>query len=286
MSTPIYTPIPGLQGKFAVVTGSSAGIGLAIAATFAKSGAHVVVNGRSDASCDKAVKKIALETGCDPSALIPVAADISTAAGCKDFVEKTNAALKRVLPNATAIDILVNNAGIFKVKDFFEITDEEWEEYHNVNIMSGVRLSRAFLKPMLERGKETPGRVIFISSECGVRSLPHMIPYSASKASQINIARGLAELCKGTRVTVNSVLPGPTMTEGVQDYLKGFAEEKKIPNEKAEEQYFSEHERTSLLQRFLTPQEVANTVAFLCSDLGSGINGNSQRVEGGIIYHI
>lgn len=270
----------GLDGKVAVVTGSTAGIGRAAATALAQHGCYVVVNGRSVESCAAAVSQI--QSSLPPDLhrrLLPVAGDVSTPEGATDFITSVSVAVSAATGSAF-VDILVNNVGIFEVKNFFEVDDDKWEQYFQTNLMSGVRLSRYYLKHMLEANK---GRVVFVSSECGLRPIPGMIPYSVSKAMQISCARGLAELTRGTNVTVNSVLPGPTMTEGVATYLKGFAKDKGIAADEAEQKYFSEHEPTSLLQRFLKPEEVANAVLFLVSSMGSGVNGAAQKVEGGII---
>ena len=221
-------------------------------------------------------------TSCDrpsatPADIIPVPGDVGNAQGAKAFIEAVQAV-------GQPVDVLINNVGIFESKNFFEIDDAKWEDYFQVNVMSGVRLARTFLKQMLQRNS---GRVIFISSEVGMRPLEHMVGYSASKAAQINLARGLAELTKGTNVTVNSVLPGPTMTEGVKTFLAGYAKEHNISDTaEAEKSYFTENERTSLLQRFEDPSEIAAVVAFLASSRASGINGTAQRAEGGIIRHV
>lgn len=267
----------GLSGKFVVVTGSTAGIGKACAAAFAKNGATVVINGRSLDSCHKAIDALVADTKADKSLFVPIPGDVSNKAGAEKFVADITAV-------GRPVDVLVNNVGIFQVKPFFDIDDDKWQEYFDVNIMSGVRLCRPILKQMLDRNS---GKIVFISSEVGMRPLPHMVPYSATKAMQINLARGLAEMTKGTNVTVNSVLPGPTMTEGVKVYMEGFAKEKGIPSfDEAVAAYFKEYETTSLLQRFLTPEEVANTVLFLGSELGNGVNGHAQQACGGIIRHI
>jgi NAD(P)-dependent dehydrogenase (short-subunit alcohol dehydrogenase family) len=275
--------LPGLQGKLAIVTGSTSGIGLAIAQQLVASGCYVVINGRSQESCSKACHAI---QG-DENLKIPIAADVGTAEGVQTLVTAMEHIRKEqknehniILP---PVSILINNVGIFEPKDFVDITDEEWINYHQVNVMSGIRLCRIYLPLMLQHNW---GRIIFISSEAGIRTLPHMIPYSVTKAAQIAAARGLAQTTKGTNVTVNSVLPGPTWTTGVEKYMQGFAASKGLPLEQAIASYFQEYEPTSLLQRFLQPKEVAAVTAFLCSELASGINGASQRVEGGIIHHI
>ncbi len=193
-----------LSGKTALVTGSTAGIGYAIAKGLADSGANVVLNGRSQAKLDAAVAKLA--EAVVGAKVGGIAADVSTAAGCK--------ALVAALPEA---DVLINNAGIFEPKDFFEIPDEDWARFFEVNVMSGVRLSRAYMQGMLKRNW---GRIVFISSESGLNIPKEMIHYGVTKTAQIALARGLAELTRGTAVTVNSVLPGPTLSEGVETFVK------------------------------------------------------------------
>jgi 3-oxoacyl-[acyl-carrier protein] reductase len=278
MTTPF-----GIDGKVAIVTGSTAGIGRAAATALANQGCYVVVNGRTSASCAAAVTHIQTSL---PEALhnrlLPVPGDVSTAEGSRSFIAAVEVAVVAAT-GRSFVDILVNNVGIFDVQGFFEVEDEKWENYFQTNLMSGVRLSRHYLKAMLAANT---GRVLFVSSECGLRPIPEMIHYSVSKSMQISCARGLAELTKGTDVTVNSVLPGPTMTEGVLTFLQGFAKDKGIPADEAEQRYFSGHEPTSLLQRFLRPEEVANAILFLVSEMGSGVNGAAQKVEGGIIRSI
>jgi NAD(P)-dependent dehydrogenase (short-subunit alcohol dehydrogenase family) len=259
-----------LVGKTAIVTGSTAGIGKGIARAFLKEGAFVFVNGRSEKSVSSALESFAAEGLTFTQGII---ADISTPEGCESFFSQVDA-------SGRVVDILVNNMGIFEVRDFFEITDEQWSNYFNVNVMSTVRFCRKYLKEMLDRNS---GRIIVVSSECGFRPIADMIHYASTKATQINIARGLAELTKGTNVTVNSLLPGPTATEGLTDFIKGIADKSGKSEEAAIRDYFSVREPTSLLQRFLTVEEVSNVAVFLASDRSSGINGSAQRVEGGII---
>lgn len=273
-----------LDKKVAVVTGSTAGIGKAIAESLAQQGCFVILNGRNEATCKAAQASIQ-----DSLANIDfrerigfVVGDVSTPSGAQDAIAQFESAAM-ALAGSPFVDILINNVGIFETQSFFAVTDEKWETYFQTNLMSGVRLSRHFLQRMLDADK---GRIIFISSECGLRPIPLMIPYSVSKTMQIALARGLAELTKGSRVTVNSVLPGPTMTEGVAEYLKGFAAEKGLAPDVAEANYLKDFEPTSLLQRFLKPAEIANAVLFLVSDMGSGVNGAAQKVEGGIIRSI
>lgn len=271
----------GLTGKLVAVTGSTSGIGRAIALQFVRARARVAINGRTLESCEKAKAWIAEQAGADlaevVATIVCIPANVATKEGCAEF-EAAVAAIGVPLYG------LINNMGIFHVEPFDDISDEKWQEYYDTNTMSGVRLARAFLKGMLARNE---GRIVFIASETGVRPLPHMVAYSVSKASQINLARGLAELTKGTNVTVNSVLPGPTMTDGVEKYMEDFAKAHGFADrESAVKAYFERHETTSLLQRFLQPEEVANVVVFIASALGSAVNGAAQLAEGGLIRHI
>eukprot|EP01031_Cornospumella_fuschlensis_P037580 gene37580-45648_t len=262
-----------LSGKTCIVTGSTAGIGKGIAKAFLREGAFVFINGRSDQSVKATLASLADEGYTNTFGVV---ADISTAEGTESFFAQVDA-------TGRDVDVLVNNMGIFETRDFFEITDEIWMNYFNVNVLSTVRMSRKYLKPMLERNR---GRVIIVSSECGFRPIADMICYSSTKATQINIARGLAELTKGTNVTVNSLLPGPTATEGLTGYIQGMAQQSNKTEAEAIADYFKVREPTSLLQRFLTVEEVANVALFLASDLSSGINGAAQKVEGGVIRAI
>mmetsp|Transcript_9478 Transcript_9478/g.35177 ORF Transcript_9478/g.35177 Transcript_9478/m.35177 type:complete len:321 (-) Transcript_9478:2140-3102(-) len=267
----------GLENKLVLVTGSTKGIGKAIADSFLSEGARTIVNGRSQQEVQTVVTELNAKYPHNGEPLaVGIAADLSTPEGRKQLFTQVDL-LKQPL------EVLVNNVGIFAVKDFFEVTDEEWDRYHNVNVMTAVALSRHYLKGMLEQNS---GRILMVSSEAGVRTIPTMIPYSVSKASMNALARGLAELTKGTNVTVNSVLPGPTYTEGVQEYLRGLAKHRNQSIERVTKEYFTNGERTSLIQRFLSPSEVADVTVFLASKNASGINGTSQRVEGGIIGHI
>ncbi|MGX1106721.1 MULTISPECIES: SDR family NAD(P)-dependent oxidoreductase [Bradyrhizobium] len=259
-----------LSGKTALVTGSTAGIGNAIAKGLAETGAEVVVNGRGQAKVDAAVAAIGKAV---PGAKVRgVAADVSTAAGCK--------ALLAALPD---VDILVNNAGIFEPKPFFEIPDEDWSRFYEVNVMSGVRLSRGYMQGMLKRNW---GRIVFISSESGLNIPTEMIHYGMTKTAQLAIARGLAELTKGTAVTVNSVLPGPTMSEGVETFVKDLAKQNGQSVEEAASNFVKQHRPTSLLQRFASTEEIANLVVYVCSKQASATNGAALRAEGGIVNTI
>ena len=256
-----------LSGKTALVTGSTAGIGYAIAKGLAASGAEVVLNGRSKARVDEAVGKLAKEI---PAAKIRgIAADVSTAAGCKELVA--------ALPD---VDILINNAGIFEPKNFFEIPDEDWSRFFEVNVMSGVRLSRAHLPAMLKRNW---GRVVFISSESALNIPTEMIHYGTTKTAQLSISRGLAKLTRGTGVTVNSVLPGPTMSEGVEGFVKNLAKQNGQSEAEAAGQFVKQHRPGSLLQRFASVDEIANMVVYVASKEASATNGAALRAEGGIV---
>jgi NAD(P)-dependent dehydrogenase (short-subunit alcohol dehydrogenase family) len=254
-----------LVNKLTLVTGSTKGIGKAIAEGFIDKNARVIIHGRSQADVE-AVSAAIGAFGC-------VYGDLGTSDGSDSVIEQL-AALGQV-------EVLVNNAGIFGVEDFFKIDDEEWLRYFQVNVMSGVRLCRALMPSMLENDY---GRIINVSSEAAIKPLPQMIHYSMTKTSLVSLSRGMAELSKGTRVTVNSVLPGPTWTEGVEKYFDGLAAEEGKPSQEIIDNYFAEHEPTSLLQRFVDVKEVAHAVVFLA--LNGAVNGSAQRVEGGIVRSI
>jgi NAD(P)-dependent dehydrogenase (short-subunit alcohol dehydrogenase family) len=259
-----------LKGKTALVTGSTSGIGHAIARKLALAGADVVVNGRSRAKVDAATAAIA---GAAPGRKVRgIAADVATAAGCK--------ALVAAQPE---VDILINNAGIFEPKGFLDIPDEDWSRFFEVNVMSGVRLSRAYLPGMLKRNW---GRIVFISSESALNIPKEMIHYGTTKTAQLAVSRGLAEMTRGTAVTVNSVLPGPTMSEGVEAFVKDLARQNGQSVEEAAAQFVKQHRPTSLLERFATPEEIANMVAYVASKESSATNGAALRAEGGIVQTI
>jgi NAD(P)-dependent dehydrogenase (short-subunit alcohol dehydrogenase family) len=259
-----------LSGKTALVTGSTAGIGRAIAEGLAKSGAGVLINGRKQATVDKAVA--AVKAAAPAASVRGVAADVSTAAGC--------AAIVAAAPN---VDILVNNAGIFEPKDFFEISDADWTRYFEVNVMSGVRLSRAYMPGMLERNW---GRIIFISSESGLQIPKEMIHYGLTKTAQLALSRGLAELTSGTGVTVNAVLPGPTRSEGVEDFLVTLAKERGQSTDEFAKGFVKTLRPSSLIERFATVEEVANMVVYVVSKEASATNGAALRVDGGVVRSI
>jgi NAD(P)-dependent dehydrogenase (short-subunit alcohol dehydrogenase family) len=256
-----------LQGKRALVTGSTAGIGWAIARVLAAEGAQVIVNGRADDRVEAAVARLRADL---PLASVRgVAADLSTAEGC--------AALVSACPE---VDVLVNNLGIFDPKPFEDIPDADWLRFFETNVMSGVRLARAYLGAMKQRNW---GRVVFISSESGLCPPAEMVHYGMSKSAQISVARGLAETCKGTGVTVNSVLPGPTLTQGAEDFFATLARDQGLSFDEAARKFFAEARPTSLLQRFITPDEVASMVAYVCSPLAAATQGAALRVEGGVV---
>jgi len=253
-----------LEGKTALVTGSTAGIGLAIATALAKEGAAVVVNGRTQERVDKAIRTSGAAHG--------IAADLGTEAGAR-------AAIARF----PAVDILVNNLGIFESKAFEQILDEDWRRFFEVNVMSGVRLSRHYIDSMK---RNNWGRIIFISSESALQIPVEMIHYGMTKTAQLAVSRGLAETTSGTAVTVNSVLPGPTESEGVAGFIDSLATESGVAREEFEKQFFEKARPSSILQRFTTPEEVANVVVFLASPLASAINGAAVRADGGVVRSI
>ncbi|MDZ8120176.1 SDR family NAD(P)-dependent oxidoreductase [Pontiella agarivorans] len=255
-----------LEGKTALVTASSSGIGLEIARSLAAEGTRVVINGRTKKGVDEAIEQIAI-----PGAeLIPLVADNGTVEGCN----KTITQLKDV-------DILVNNLGIYEAVGFFDESDEAWQKLFDINIMSGVRLARHFLQGMLKRGS---GRLIFISSESGVSPAPEMAHYSATKTMQLGISRSLAELTKGSEVTVNSVLPGPTRTDSVEQFIQDVFPG--LSPVEAERKFMLENRPTSLIGRLIDPKEIGDIVTFLCSARASVINGSCIRAEGGLIRSI
>src|SRR6202166_1658045 len=259
-----------LKGKTALVTGSTSGIGHAIAKGLAAAGAEVTVNGRTQDKVDGAVAAITKPV--HGGRVRGVAASVSTVAGCNTLVT--------ALPE---VDILINNAGIFEPKDFFETPDEDWSRFFETNVMSGVRLSRAYMQGMLKRNW---GRIVFISSESALNIPTEMIHYGMTKTAQLSISRGLAELTRGTAVTVNSVLPGPTMSEGVETFVKALAKQNGQSVEEAAAVFVKQHRPTSMLQRFAAVEEVANMVVYVASQEGAETNGAALRGEGGIVQTI
>jgi 3-oxoacyl-[acyl-carrier protein] reductase len=257
-----------LEHKIALVTASSGGIGLAIARSLLGEGAKVVVNGRTRERVDQAISELRSEL---PDAeLIPLVADNGTSAGCAETV--------RCLPE---VDILVNNLGVYEAVGFFDETDEDWRRLYESNIMSGVRLSRHYLAAMISKGE---GRVVFISSESGVCPAPEMAHYSATKTMQLSIARSLAELTKGTEVTVNSVLPGPTRTDSAVEFIQNL--HPGLAVDAAERRFMAENRPASLIGRLIDPKEIGDIVCFLSSPRASAINGACIRAEGGLIRSV
>jgi len=254
-----------LQGKTALVTGGTGGIGLAIAKSLYGAGAKVIITGRSLAKLKEAVATFSGANG----SVEPIVADVGTMAGTQTLIDQVK-----------HIDILVNNLGIYAAKDFFKITDQDWLNLFEINVMSGIRLARYYLPHML---KENWGRIIFISSESGIMIPPEMIHYGLTKSAQLAVARGLAELTKGTGVTVNSVLPGPTRSEGVTEFLKNMASNPEATAVEAEAEFFAKHRTSSLAQRLLTAEEIANLVTYVASPLSSATNGAALRAEGGLL---
>jgi NAD(P)-dependent dehydrogenase (short-subunit alcohol dehydrogenase family) len=251
-----------LSDKLAVVSGSTAGIGYAIAEALAKEGARVVVNGRTQAAVTEAVSKIG-------HGAVGFAGDLSNAAKASELARK--------FPD---VDILVNNLGIFEPKPFEEIPDEDWRRFFDVNFLSGVRLARAFLPGMKRRNW---GRIIFISSESAIQIPAEMIHYGMTKTAQLAVSRGLAESLAGTRITVNCVLPGPTQSRGVNDFVNQMAKASNISFEQVQKDFFERVRPTSLLKRFITPEEVGSFVAFVASPLAAATNGAALRVDGGVL---
>jgi len=259
-----------LPGKTAIVTGSSAGIGFAIAKGLAESGASVIVNGRTGERVSQAISKIQAEV---PKAqLRGVAADLGTAEGVAHLI--------RQVPQA---DILVNNLGIFEVKPFFEIPDEDWERFFRVNVLSGVRLARHYTPGMVQRRW---GRVIFISSESGAQIPAEMVHYGMTKTAQLAVSRGLAETVAATGVTVNAVLAGPTLSEGAGRFLEQAQAESGKSFAEVEKSFFKNLRPSSLLKRFATSEEVANVVVYLASEQASATTGAAVRVDGGVVRSI
>ena len=256
-----------LENKLALVTGSTAGIGFAIANTLAAEGARVIINGRTSARVEEAMQRI---RGAHREAkLEALAADLSTVSGVEETICR--------FPD---VEVLVNNLGIFEPKPFEEIPDEDWLRFFEVNVMSGVRLSRAYLPRMKARDW---GRIVFISSESALQIPVEMVHYGMTKTAQIAVARGIAESCAGTGVTSNAVLPGPTGSEGVKEFVGSMAKQSSQSFEQMEKEFFKTARPSSLLKRFATPDEVAAMVAFVCSPLASATNGAALRVDGGVV---
>jgi NAD(P)-dependent dehydrogenase (short-subunit alcohol dehydrogenase family) len=259
-----------LVGKRVLVTGSSKGIGFDIAALFVKEKAHVVLNARSTGDLEQAKSKL---TKLAPEArVLTVACDVGTEEGVQKLI--------REVPD---VDILVNNAGIFEPRAFAEIRREDWQKMFNTNVLSGAQLTQHYLPRMIRRNY---GRVLFISSESALNIPVEMVHYGMSKTAQLAVARGAAELCKSTKVTVNSVLPGPTMSEGVEQFVKDLATQQNKSLDEAAKDFIKDNRPSSINQRFATPEEIANVVVFLSSEKAAMINGSSIRVDGGVVKSI
>jgi len=258
-----------LKEKLVLVTGSNAGIGYAIAKAFHHRGAVVIIHGRSE----ERVKGAQARLGGGSHRIV---ADLGSAEGCDALIKQAEALEKEL---GKPLDVIVHNMGIFQQIEFKDLSDEIWHQYFEVNVMSNVRVSRHFLGKMIDSGRDS--RMIFISSETGLRPIPAMVQYSMTKTAQLSIARGMAEMTKGTKTTVNSVLPGPTWTEGVKGYLQGIADKKGENVEDTAAAYIRENEPNSLIQRFIEPEEIAHAVVFVAEN--SAVNGSALRVEGGII---
>lgn len=259
-----------LNNKSVLVSGSSTGIGYAIAKGYAKEGAIVYLNGRTESNVNDALNRLNKEV---PNARATgIVADLATEQG-----------FNKLTRQLTETDILVNNLGIYEPVDFFESSDADWQKLFDINILSGVRLTRFYMPGML---KKNWGRVIFISSESAIQIPTEMIHYGMSKTAQLAIANGLAQLTKGTRVTVNSVLPGPTFSAGVERFIGDLAKQKNVSVKEVEQQFFAETRPLSLLQRFISPDEVAGAVLYVSSELAAATNGAAIRVDGGILKGI
>ena len=260
-----------LDGKTALVTGSTAGIGLEIAKHLAAEGVRVTIVGRAREKLDEAAATVAAQapSGAAQSGVHAILADLATAAGA--------ATVTAALPD---VDILVNNLGIYEAKAFADISDDDWRRFFEVNVLSGARLARHYFPGMLKRDW---GRVIFVASESALMIPPDMVHYGMTKTAQLAIARGLAGLTRGTRVTVNSVLPGPTRSEGIVDFLKSVAPDPAAPAAEMEAQFFARDRPTSLIQRMIEPGEIASLVAYVASPLAAATNGAALRVDGGLI---
>ncbi|MBX9932244.1 MAG: SDR family oxidoreductase [Methylobacterium sp.] len=260
-----------LTGRTALVTGSTGGIGYAIAKALAQLCATVAVNGRTTQRCAEAVARLKEETG--SGAILAAPGDVAACASAE-----------AVVAGLPTVDILVNNAGIFEPKPFFDIPDEDWQRFFDTNVMSGVRLSRAYTPGMVEKGW---GRVVFIASESAINIPVEMVHYGMTKTAQLAVARGLAETVSGSGVTVNSVLPGPTLSEGVADFMKQMAAGTEDPDLDAMgRQFVAEHRPTSLIGRLATVDEVASMVAYICSPAASATSGAALRVDGGVLRNI
>ena len=259
-----------LSGKRALISGSTAGIGYAIACGLAGAGAHVILNGRTESRVDEAVRRLRAEIA--NASAEGITADLGTHEGTE-----------AVMAKAPAADILVNNLGIFEPKPFLDIPDEDWERFFRINVLSGVRLARLYLPGMMERGW---GRMVFMSSESGVQIPAEMIHYGMTKTAQLAISRGLAEMAAGTGVTVNAILPGPTRSEGVGQFVADLARSQGKSEAEVEADFFATMRPSSLIKRFAEVEEVASLVVYICSPQASATTGAALRVDGGVIRAI
>lgn len=258
----------GLKDKLVLVTGSGSGIGKATAKTYLQEGARLIVHGLTEAEVAACVDDLS------PLGYVKgIAADLTNQAGATALADFAIA--------QGEVDILINNVGIFSVKPFEDLTDEDWMHYFNINVLSAVRMSRIFLPAMLKRGT---GAIINMASEAAVKPLPQMVHYSVTKTAMLGLTRGMAELTKGTKVRVNSILPGPTWTEGVEAYFDELADQKGEPLDTIVDNYFKSDEPTSLIQRFVQPDEVARMIVTISASTAS--NGAAHRIEGGIVRNI
>jgi NAD(P)-dependent dehydrogenase (short-subunit alcohol dehydrogenase family) len=259
-----------LKGKRALITGSTAGIGFAAARTLAAEGASVAVNGRTQKRVDSAIAEI--RKVCPGADVSGVAADVSNREGCAKLIQAV-----------PAVDVLINNMGIFEPKPFEKIPDEDWMRFFEANVMSGVRLSRHYLAGMREKNW---GRIIFVSSESGVQIPAEMIHYGVTKTAQIAVARGISETVAGTGITVNSVLAGPTRSEGVETFISQMGAQKGSGSATFEKEFLKNIRPSSLLQRFASTDEIANMIVYLSSPLASATNGSAVRADGGVVRAI
>ncbi len=254
-----------LSGKLALVSGSTAGIGHAIAVSLAREGARVIINGRTQAAVEEAVAGLRAAGG----DVVGFAGDLSR--------DDSASALAQAYPG---VEILINNLGIFEATPFESITDADWRRFFEVNVLSGVRLARLYLPAMRQANW---GRIIFISSESGIQIPAEMIHYGMTKTAQLAVSRGLAESVAGTGITVNCVLPGPTKSRGVEDFVDALAKSEGVSFEAFEREFFAKVRPTSLIKRFATPEEVASLVAYVASPLASATTGAALRVDGGVV---
>lgn len=259
----------GLKGKVVFISGSTAGIGFGVAQKFLQEGAHVIVNGRSASSVEKAIERL-------KSDISPTDNEVKVEGLVADFSNRLS--IETLIQELPDVDILINNVGTYSSQSFFETTEEDWQRQYEVNVMSGVRLSKHVLPKMLNKNW---GRVIFVSSECATLVPADLIAYSTTKAAILAVSRGLAQLSKGSGVTVNTVMPGSTMTEGADQFLSDLADKEGKSKAEAESDFFKDVRTSSLLQRFATVEEIAHSIVYLSSPLASATNGAAIKLDGG-----